>query len=610
MNSQLLFQANPDPLFAIDFNGRFLVANPACSRLSGYSLPELLGMSFQSLCATDELQRTMTSFTKALQAHTSGEIETAVITKSGQRVELWIAGQFVTLVGNTPAFSCAARDITQRTRAERALVQSEQRLKLALESGGMGYWELEMATGRATWSAGFTALLGLRPGVPALSQESFREVIYPEDRVHHDAELLASLEQRREHHCEFRVVWPNGEVHWVEARGRYHYNVSGAPVRMCGVLIDIDERKQAEAALHESESRFRIMADGAPIIIWVTDAEGRLLFVNEAYRNYFDVSLEAALRNGWKCLVHPENGDYVDVFTQALQARSTFRAETRVLSHGSWRWVQSDARPRLSPSGEFLGMVGSSFDITERKRFQAELEDQVQQRTRSLSELIGQLNDFCYSIAHDLKAPLRAQLAYATILLTEHRDTLTPDALHCAERIEHSARRQSVLVADLLKYMSLSREDLPLEAVDLEQTVRTVLFDFEHEIHARNASVEVKVSGCVRAVPDSLRLVLSNLVDNALKFVPPERSPSLRVCSKGMSDGVRLWVSDNGLGIPPGCEQKLFSLFQRLHNSAHFPGTGVGLATVKKAVERMGGEVGYEPRPTGGSSFWIQLPAA
>lgn len=608
MNSQLLFQANPDPLFAVDFQGRFLVANPACSKVSGYSLPELLRSSFAELCAPDQLQATLEAFKAALQDRRHSDIETALITKDGRRVELWIAGQFITLICNTPALFCAARDITQRKLTEQALFESEQRLKLALECGGMGSWDWDVVTDRATWTPGLTALLGYGPGDAPLSQERFRVRVHPEDRPRQEGEMEQSMRQRRDYHCEFRVVWPNGEIHWVEARGRYHYDGNGAPRRMYGVLIDIDERKAAEAALHESEARFRTMAEGAPIIIWVTDPAGRLLFVNHAYREFFDVSLEAALQNGWKCLVHPEDIAYVEDFNRALHERSSFHGEARALSRNSWRWIESDARPRVSRDDEFLGMVGCSVDITGRKTFQAELELQVQERTQALSDLVGQLNDFCYSVAHDLKAPIRAQLAYAGILVTDYGNALPPEALRCAERIQDSAKRQSALVTDLLKYMSLTHSDLPLEPVDLKQAVGAVLLDFEPEIRARDAVVTVDVSSSALAVPESLRLVLANLIDNALKFVPQERRPSIHIFSEVTSEGTRVTVSDNGLGIPPGGESKLFSLFQRLHNSSHCPGTGVGLATVKKAVERMGGQVGYHAQPDGGSAFWILLP--
>ena len=245
------------------------------------------------------------------------------------------------------------------------------------------------------------------------------------------------------------------------------------------------------------------------------------------------------------------------------------------------------------------------------RQYAADLEVRVAERTQSLEETTRQLYDFCYSVAHDLKAPIRAQVAYATLLLEDYGEQLGPEAAGYAKRIEEAGERQGKLVNDLLAHVSLGRSDLPLEAVELAGIAKNVLADLHLEIERHGAALELGgVSGRVIANPASLHLVLSNLLLNALKFVPRGRPPRVRAWTERRGDFLRVWVEDNGLGIPRQHLDKLFGMFQRLHTREEYPGTGIGLALVKRATERMKGQVGVESEEGKGSRFWLELPAA
>jgi len=250
-------------------------------------------------------------------------------------------------------------------------------------------------------------------------------------------------------------------------------------------------------------------------------------------------------------------------------------------------------------------------DITQRKRQEEALEEAVRARTRELSETNEQLNSFCYSIAHDLKAPLRAQIGYAGILEEEFGAVLGDAGRGYARRIAQAAQRQHQLVEDLLSHMSLVRAELPLETVNLSALVDQVRTDLDLEIHRRSAVVNSEAAkGFVRANPSSLHLVVHNLLSNALKFVPADRPPQVRIFTEPCEGALRLWVEDNGIGIAAEHLPKLFQVFQRLHSTQSYPGTGIGLAIVRKAAERMGGRAGVESSLGQGSRFWVDLPLA
>jgi light-regulated signal transduction histidine kinase (bacteriophytochrome) len=242
-------------------------------------------------------------------------------------------------------------------------------------------------------------------------------------------------------------------------------------------------------------------------------------------------------------------------------------------------------------------------------RNREELESLVKQRTTQLEETTAQLNDFCYSIAHDLRAPLRAQNAYAKILLEDFGPALGEAGQDFARRIIRAAEKLDRLVHDLLSHVSLSRENISLDRVNLASVVAQVRTDFGEQIEQAAAEVTVgRVEGAVLAHEPSLNLIIANLVSNALKYSQPGVPPVISIWSENRENGkVRLWVQDHGIGIKPEYQQKIFGVFQRLHTEDAYPGTGIGLALVRKGLERMGGQVGVESELGKGSRFWIDL---
>jgi signal transduction histidine kinase len=212
-------------------------------------------------------------------------------------------------------------------------------------------------------------------------------------------------------------------------------------------------------------------------------------------------------------------------------------------------------------------------------------------------------------VAHDIRAPLRAISGMAQILLAETGPRLDDDSRQLLERITSAASRLQTLTSDLLAYSSIARADLPLTRLALRPVIVQSVEALNADIAARQATV--KVEDDFPEVQGNLSLlsqVFTNLVGNAIKYVPPERAPIVRVrCERGDSK-VRLWVEDNGPGVPEEFQQTIFEPFQRLPDSSRVPGTGIGLAIVERAVKRMNGSVGVESREGEGSRFWVELP--
>jgi signal transduction histidine kinase len=243
------------------------------------------------------------------------------------------------------------------------------------------------------------------------------------------------------------------------------------------------------------------------------------------------------------------------------------------------------------------------------RAYAANLERKVIERTAELHESIESLELLTYTMAHDLRTPIRAMQGFAAAL----REDVPMDETGrmYAVRIAEAADRMSQLVNDLLDYARLARLTIPLEPVELKPTLEKVVALWDDKIKRSHA--EITVEEPLPAVSGNevfLSHVMNNLLGNALKFVAPGAAPRIFIHAEAHNSVVRLWFEDNGIGIAPEYHERIFGIFQRLHATEEYPGTGLGLAFVKRAVERMSGRLGLESEPGKGSRFWIEFPRA
>ena len=259
-----------------------------------------------------------------------------------------------------------------------------------------------------------------------------------------------------------------------------------------------------------------------------------------------------------------------------------------------------------------LGRLAAAFEImvAHVRDARQRLEERVRARTRELEDRNAELEAFAYSISHDLRSPLRAMEGFSQALIEDYGGRLDQTGRHHAERVVLAARKMDQLIDDLLAYSQVTRADLPRAPMDLQRLVRAALEQLDGEVRTRQARIVVEGGlPAVVAHGATLTQVLVNLLANGIKFVPSDRAPEVRVRAEARDGRVRLWVEDNGIGIAPEHHERIFRVFERLHPATNYPGTGIGLAIVRKAMERMGGRVGVESELGRGSRFWIELPA-
>jgi signal transduction histidine kinase len=240
--------------------------------------------------------------------------------------------------------------------------------------------------------------------------------------------------------------------------------------------------------------------------------------------------------------------------------------------------------------------------------YASELEQRVTERTSQLRESLESLEGVLYHVAHDLRAPLRAMASFTQILAEDYPGRFDERGADYLRRIDAASRRMDELVKDLLAYGRITHMSLDIHDISLQDALNATLARLAQVINETGGQVQVEQPlPRVMANPELLRDILAELLANALKFVPSGTTPHVRIWAEN-GTRVRLWFEDNGIGIAPQFQNRIFRVFERLHTGDTYPGTGIGLAIVQKGVERMGGKVGVSSNPGQGSRFWIELP--
>ncbi|MFZ5480860.1 MAG: PAS domain S-box protein [Myxococcota bacterium] len=508
-------------------------------------------------------------------------------------------GRFLYEPDGTPTrFVGMAFEDTERQEAETRRKEAEERLGLLVDA----VREYALFTldpeGRVTkWNEGAARIYGYAAQEAiGMSRASF----YPPDRI---ADAPDDLEVAARTGSVALEGWrrrKDGSLFWADVVVTARHDLAG---RVTGFLTVTRDQTQRRAA----EERFRLALEAAPSGMVMVDAQGEIVLVNRETERLFGYERGEILGRPVEILVPAHLREAHRAHRQAFQQAPSAR---RMNGNGELWGVRKDesafpVEVGLTPvagEGEPF-VVASVLDITERRRTELE----VRAARKALEERVADLEAFGYVLVHDLRAPLRAVQGYARLVEDTLGDRADEASRRMLGRMRDATVRMDHLIRDVLAYSQVAREASPKGTVDLDAVVEHVRANYT-EVAAAEVDVRTPLGRVVGREPLVVQ-ILSNLLGNAVKFVPAGRRPKVEVWTERRDGGLlRTCVRDNGIGVPPEHRERIFQPFERLHAGPEWPGTGIGLAIVQKAVGRMGGRVGVESDGATGSLFWFDLP--
>ena len=510
----------------------------------------------------------------------------------------------------------------QRKRAEEALAESEGLYRAISDTAADGIVVIDEQSRIVTANSAMERIFGY--SAESLVGQKLKMLMPARMQERHEQGMRRFIETG-----ERRISWNGVELPGLHRDGtemplEISFGVAkhGSEYRFTGFIRDIRRRKESERQLRETEERFALLVRLAEeYAIIIMGPNGRITTWNPGAQRIFGYADEEVVGRDGAIFFTSEDQEHGIPEKQLRKAESEGQVldeRWQVRKDGSRFWASGSVVCLRAEDATVRGFAKILRDITERKRTEEsikelnhELESRVQRRTAALQESKEQMEAFSYTVAHDLRAPLRAMQGFAHALMDDYHSKLDAAALDYLRRIMGSAERMDALIQDLLEYSRLSGSELTFRPVAVEAVVQNALQRHEEDIQRTGAEVRVNLEhGFVKAHAATLENALSNLVANALKFSRANEAPRISIRAIDQGEWVQISVQDHGIGIAAEHHGRIFRVFERLHGEHAFPGTGIGLAIVKKGVERMGGRVGISSEPGEGSLFWIELPKA
>ncbi len=595
-----------DAITIQDFEGRITAWNQGAELMYGYSEQEALAANIDLLTAPGKIAEQRDFIRRLMAGEDVTSFETQRVTKDGHVLDVWMTvTRLMDDAGKPVGLASTERDITARKRKEEDL----RRMATVVRDSNDAITIQDFEGGITAWNRGAELMYGYSeqealaanidlltaPGKIAEQRDFIRRLMAGED--------VTSFETQR--------VTKDGHVLDVWMTVTRLMDDAGKPVGLASTERDITARKRKEEDLRRMATVVRDSNDA----ITIQDFEGRITAWNRGAELMYGYSEEEALAMNIDLLTPPGKiAEHRDFIRRLVAGEDVTSFETqRVTKDGHVLDVWMTVTKLMDHAGKPIGLGSTERDITARKREEdvLRLNAEIGRHTGQLEAAYNELEAFSYSVSHDLRAPLRHVQGYVDMLARDAESQLSENGRRYMRTIADASREMGVLIDDLLAFSRTGRTQMAETTVSLNGLVQESIQSLEVATRGRNIVWTLPPLPAVHADPAMLRLALTNLLSNAVKFTSPRDPAQIEIGSAGTEDGrAILFVRDNGVGFDPQYAHKLFGVFQRLHRSDEFEGTGIGLANVRRIIARHGGRTWAEGKLNEGATFYFTLKAS
>lgn len=558
--------------------------------------------AFIFFCGTTHLMDAVIFWWPAYRLNAVFKVLTAV---ASWATVLVILGQAPQLLG-FPSLSALnqrlLRESAARASVEKALVERSNLLHMALAAGHAGAWTFDFSTQKLTRYPSLSRLLGLPEELVTESSAAWRARIHPEDRESASATVDKAMAERTPFDMRYRIVLPSGEPRWVASRGDVIFGEDGRPVGFAGIVSDISKDVAAERA----RARLAAIVESASDAIIGQTPEGVITEWNRGAEELYGWTAEEIIGRSIQTIV-PQS--HVQELTQFLAAAAEGHSigpfETiRKARDGRLIPIEKFITPVCREDGVLLGISSVDRDISARHDHEREL----RRINQALKHRSDEMEQFLYTVSHDLKSPLVTIVGFAGVISDELGSEGPPELRDAVERIERAATRMTNLIDDLLEVSRVGHPPQRPALLDLDALVEELAADFSEPLEEIGATLKVvHPLPQVRADPQRFRQVLENLLLNAMKYGCSSRKARIEIGGQREGSEICLYVRDFGKGVPEPHRERVFQLFHRLELETE--GSGLGLALVRRIMSAHQGRVWLEDTPGGGATVRLALPA-
>ncbi len=509
--------------------------------------------------------------------------------------------------GNPKRIVGVCLNITKLKHAEAELHTKQEVLNLAIEAGEIGVFSWDIKQGILTGNKYINQHYGFAENKVAFTLDEFRAILHPQDISKVVAATENNFHNKVKSEIDYRVVLADGRVHNIASSGILSRDADGNAERMVGVVINVTKQKELEVTLWESEKKFRSAMRDSAIGMALVGIDGRYLEVNKALLDILGYDELELLNMKVQDITYADDLkrelEYVDKLISGETEPQT--TEKRyVHKDGSIIWGQLNGSMVKNDAGELLYFIAQIQDITLRKQ----IDEKLQEHNQKLEAANNELESFSYSVSHDLRAPLRIINGYVEILKEDFGDKFSEEGKQVIETLLYNANKMGHLIDDILEFSRMNRKGLEKNLIDTDAMVRGIILELKGLETGRNIDIKIGNLHSVFADIQMLRQVWFNLIQNAIKYTRKKSNALIEIDSYKESGNTCFFIRDNGVGFNMKYVHKLFEVFQRLHSSTEFEGTGVGLAIVKRIISRHGGGIWVNAKENEGATFYFTVP--